>query len=81
MVLDRALCVAEMLEMRRTASEEDYRAPRCERSGPGAVSQVSGDRSHIPLLDRRSPKTPAPHRGFLFDGRLSVGDGEAGADR
>jgi len=58
-----------------------FRALECGRLSPDAVSQVSGDRSHTPLLDRRSAENPGPPPGFLFDGRLSVGDGDAGADR
>jgi hypothetical protein len=46
------------------------------------VSQVSGDRSHVPPA--RSPiiENPGlPRRGFLVDRHLPVADGEAGANR
>ena len=49
-------------------------APR--RCLPGIGRSIA-----FPLLDRPSPKTSVPRRGFLVDGRSSVGHGEAGADR
>jgi hypothetical protein len=51
-----------------------------ERPGRGDVfHQETIDRKN-PMLDRPPQNLGSPNRGFLFDGRLSVGDGEAGAD-
>jgi hypothetical protein len=54
----------------------------CARIARTLFESLSDDRSQFSLLGRQTSKTTAPpRRGFLFDRRLSVGDGEAGADR
>jgi hypothetical protein len=52
----------------------------CERLRPQACLPVISDRSHPPCSIAILENLGIPRRGFLCDGRLSVGDSKTGAD-